>query len=203
MVNRKIRFATDFTYDAERFRQKYGLNEPFILYVGRRDAGKNVPLLLDYWKQYAESKETKTKLVLIGPGDIVLTPELTPYVVDLGFIPLQDKRDAYSGAILLCQPSLNESFSLVMMESWLAGAPVLVHANCAVTRDHCQESNGGLYFGNYAEFSATLDYIFANPEITGQMGRQGRAYVLANFQWPMVLAKYERIIETMMAGLEG
>jgi alcohol dehydrogenase (cytochrome c) len=36
------------------------------------------------------------------------------------------KYDAYAGANLLCQPSLHESFSIVLMEAWLAETPVLV-----------------------------------------------------------------------------
>ena len=129
-----IGLETEFTYDGQRFRQKYHLDEPFISYTGRRDSGKNVPLLLDYWQRYVKSNETKMKLVLIGPGDIALAPDLAVHVVDLGFVPLQDKYDAYAAATLLCQPSLNESFSLVIMESWLAGTPVLVNGRCPVTR---------------------------------------------------------------------
>lgn len=186
---------TTFDFDATRFREKYQLGESFILYVGRRDPGKNIPLLLDYWGRYAQETGTMTKLVLIGPGEVTLTPKQTPNVVDLGFVPLQDKYDAYAAAELLCQPSLNESFSLVMMESWLTETPVLVHGDCAVTRDHCVQSNGGLYFSNYQEFAATLDYLLANRKQAWQMGQAGRRYVLAHFQWSIVLAKYEQIIK--------
>ena len=192
---------TAFTYDAARFRQKYQIHEPFLLYVGRRAAGKNTPLLLDYWQRFVQDTGTKAKLVLIGPGEAAVPTSLTPHVLDLGFVPLQDKYDAYAAAALLCQPSLNESFSLVMMESWLTETPVLVHADCSVTRDHCRESNGGLYFANYAEFAATISYLCANPAHAQLMGRNGRAYVLANFQWPTVLEKYEGIIAAIKAGL--
>ena len=36
---------------AERFRQEYGLIEPFILYIGRIDKSKNVPELLEYFSR--------------------------------------------------------------------------------------------------------------------------------------------------------
>ena len=54
-----------------------------------------------------------------------------------------------AAASLLCQPSHNESFSLVIMESWLCGRPVLVSSQCAVTKDFAKRSNGGLYFKDY------------------------------------------------------
>jgi len=115
--------------------------------------------------------------------------------VDLGFVPAQDKYDAYAAASILCQPSINESFSLVIMESWLTETAVLVNGRCAVTREHCQRNNGGLYFSNYDEFAATVDYLMMNSDIARQMGRNGRQYVLDNYQWPTIVEKYRQIIE--------
>lgn len=187
----------DMRGDAARFRARFQINEPFLLYAGRRDAGKNVPLLLEYWRHYAQAAPAGMKLVLIGPGDIAIPPEAADSVVDLGFVSRQEKYDAYAAAAVLCQPSLNESFSLVVMESWLAGTPVLVHGRCAVTREHCQRSNGGLYFSNYPEFAATLDYLQTHPAAARQMGQNGRAYVLAHYQWPQIISQYQQLIAAM------
>ena len=196
-----IGVETDFEYDAARFREKYDVAYPFILYVGRKAAEKNTPLLVDYWLRYVQENETDAKLIFIGPGEMPIPAEAAAQVLDLGFVSLQDKYDAYAAATALCQPSRNESFSLVMMESWLTKTPVLVHAGCNVTRDHCRQSNGGLYFANYDEFAATIDYLLGNVTAAQQMGRQGYEYVMANFQWPMVLAKYDAIISAVNTGL--
>jgi glycosyltransferase involved in cell wall biosynthesis len=189
---------TDFTADGERFRQKYGLEHPFVLYVGRRTAGKNTPLLLDYWQRYRRQSGRQAKLVCIGGGEATVPPGMERDMIDLGFVPAQDKYDAYAAATLFCQPSVNESFSLVIMESWLAGTPVLVHGRCLVTTDHCRRSNGGLYFTNYEEFAACLDFYFDNPATAAKLAEQGRRYVLANFQWPVIVEKYQRLINQMM-----
>ena len=195
---------SDFSFNAERFRQKYKLTEPFLLYVGRKDRGKNTHLLLAHWARYSQEHQTGMKLVLIGPGEIEIPAGAMETVVDLGFVPAQDKYDAYAAASILCQPSTNESFSLVIMESWLTETPVLVNGRCEVTREHCQRNNGGLYFSNYDEFAATVDYLMANPAIAQQMGKNGRQYVLDNYQWPMIIDKYRQIIEQIMEddGLE-
>lgn len=181
------------TFDADRFRQKYNIHQPFIIYAGRREAGKNIPLLLDYWRRYIADSSSASQLVLIGPND--LRWSLPPNTHDLGFVPLQDKYDAYSAATALCQPSLHESFSIVQLESWLAGTPSLVHGHCAVTRDHCRRSNGGLYFYTYADFSAALDYLFTHPTQAQQMAVQGRHYVEDNFKWELIVAKYRTLIQ--------
>ena len=180
--------------NAERFRSKYGIDSPFVLYVGRREPGKNTPLLLDYWHNYVAHKQHDARLVLIGPGEVQVTPALAPYVLDLGFVTEQDKRDAYAAAAVLCQPSLHESFSIVLMESWRAGTPVLVHERCAVTLDHVQRSNGGLYFSSAEEFAATVDFLLDNHDINQILGRQGRHYVLQNFVWDVIIDKYRTLL---------
>lgn len=185
---------TDFSFDPERFRQKYGIYDPFVLYAGRRELGKNIPLLLKHWQRYTDQHQTSAKLLLIGPGELGLAQAQNANVIDLGFVSLQDKYDAMAAASLLCQPSVNESFSLVIMESWLTETPVLVHGACAVTKEHCQRSNGGLYFSSYPEFEATVNFIMDNPATAAKMGQNGREYVLSNYQWPDVINKFEAII---------
>ena len=191
---------TDFVADGRRFREKYQLDGPFILYAGRREMGKNVPLLLQFWQRYHQENGRSAHLVLIGPGKTDVPPEAS--IIDLGFVSAQDKYDAYAAANIFCLPSTNESFSIVTMESWLTETPVLVHGYCAVTREHCLNSNGGLYFTNYEEFAATVDYLLDNPLIAQQMGKNGRQYVLANYQWPTVIDKYKQLINTIAAELD-
>ncbi len=186
---------TEFETDAVRFRNKFYIDDPFMLVVGRRDRGKNTPLLLHYWRRFVQENNPGLKLVLIGPGDVAIDDSLEGHVIDLGYVSLQDKYDAYAAATVLCQPSIHESFSLVIMESWLASTPVLVNEHCAVTREHCQRSNGGLYFMTYREFAATTDFFFSENEIRCKMGRNGRQYVLDNYQWPLIIEKYGRLIE--------
>lgn len=190
---------TAWQADGARFRQKYGLGDtPFMLYAGRREPGKNTPLLLNYWAQYVHQSKQKVKLVLIGPGELLIPPDARDSVVDLGFVSAQDKYDAYAAANVFCMPSVHESFSIVIMESWLAGTPVLVHGRCPVTREHCAKANGGLYFTNYPEFAATVDYLLHNRGTAVTLGQQGRRYVLANYQWDAVIARYTAVINTIL-----
>lgn len=190
---------TKLTYDANRFREKYNISEPFILYAGRKDVGKNIYTLIDYYREYVFRKDTDMKLVLIGGGKIQIPSDIRSRVVDLGFVPIQDKYDAYAAAELLCQPSKHESFSYVIMESWLCERPVLVHAGCNVTQNFVKESNGGLYFRNYFEFEATVDYIVQYPEQAKTMALQGKKYVQENFDWDVMIEKYKKYFAELKA----
>ena len=181
--------------DAQRFRDQTGVREPFVLYVGRRDPTKNVPLLIDYYRRYRASRDNALKLVLMGSGNLNDVTARSDELIDLGFVSPQDKADAIAAANVLCQPSKNESFSLVIMEAWLAGTPVLVHADCAVTADHCRRSNGGLYFSDYAEFAGCLDFFSNQLDIARRMGQLGRQYVRANFDWDKVIRRFDHFTQ--------
>ena len=184
----------DFNPKAQRFRNKYGVNDDFILYVGRKEVGKNVKLLLDYFSLLKKSDEFGLRLVLVGGGHINIPSYLSENVIDLGFIPENDKYDAYDAALVHCQPSVNESFSFTVMESWLSGTPVLVHQNCEVTKDHCMQSNGGLYFSDALTFIENVNYFYNNPKIRKQMAELGKDYVKKNFQWDVIVKKYQKIL---------
>lgn len=181
--------------DPERFRQRFGIHEPFIFYAGRRDRGKRVPMLIEYFCAYKDRNPGPLKLVLAGKNPIFVPLEFADQVVDLGYISEQDKHDAYAAAEIVCQPSVVESFSLVIMEAWLQGTPVLVNEACAVTRYHCRQSNGGLYFKDFFEFEACLNYLLARPLLRRRMGELGRRYVQQNYSWPAV-------VERILAALE-
>ena len=185
---------TEINFDLTRFRDKYKLMDQFMLYAGRRESGKNVPLLINYFCRYKERNDNDIKLVLIGSGDVKIPTKYKNDIIDLGFISKQDKYDAYAAAMVLCQPSVNESFSIVIMESWICNTPVLVHENCAVTKDHCIKSNGGIYFSNFEDFEECLNFYIQNPITAKRLGKNGKDYVLNNYAWDKIVKKYKNIL---------
>lgn len=186
---------TNLTYDCERFREKFHMHDPFILYAGRKDVGKNVPTLIKYFSQFKNRNPSNLKLVLIGGGEVKIPKNVKNDVIDLGFVDKQDKYDACSAAELLCQPSHNESFSIVIMESWMCKRPTLVSGACAVTKNFVLESNGGLYFDNYFEFEETVQFILQNKEKADAMGKNGCTYVHENFAWDVIVERYTKFFE--------
>lgn len=186
---------TSLVYDEERFRAKFNITEPFILYAGRKDVGKNIYTLIRYFQEYKKRHKNDLKLVLIGGGKVSIPRSLKGEVHDLGFVSIQDKYDAYGAALTLCQPSKHESFSFVIMESWLCRRPVMVHEGCDVTKHFAVTSQGGFYFNNYFEFEEEVNYYLEHPEMAFVMGENGRKFVLENFDWDIVTRKYIEFFE--------
>lgn len=194
-----IGMNTDQQGESKRFRNKYGIEDPFLLYAGRKDVGKNVDTLLQYFSEYKIRNINNLKLVLIGGGKITIPENVKNDVYDLGFVDIQDKYDAYAATELLCQPSHNESFSLVIMESWLACRPVLVSNACAVTKNFAIESNAGLWFEEYFDFEGCVNYIINHPEDANEMGSNGRKYVLQHFSWDVIINNYKRFFKEVIS----
>ncbi|MEW6154635.1 MAG: glycosyltransferase family 4 protein [Actinomycetota bacterium] len=190
-------FEPDPVGDAAAFRRRHRLgNGPLLLSVGRREGGKNVPLLIEHFCRYKHRRGGDLVLVQAGSGDVALPRR--PDVVDLK--PDWRHRDAmYRAATVFCQPSVNESLSIVMMQAWLAERPVLVHGRAAVTRDHCERSGGGLWFSNYAEFEAVLDRLLADAALRDALGRGGRAYVRSEYSPGAVLERFHAAAYSWLA----
>jgi glycosyltransferase involved in cell wall biosynthesis len=178
--------------DAQRFREEFGIEQPFLLYAGRLETGKNVHLLLDVFEAYRSQTNDDVRLVLMGDGPC---HRPVPGAIYVGFQTERSKRDATAAALAVCQPSTNESLSLVTLESMLACVPVLVHSACAVTREHVVASGGGLHFGNAATFAAAVDFMIRRPEIRARMGRCGRRYAQSNYDWDHILTLFENALD--------
>lgn len=182
--------------DANAFRAKYALpDQPMVLYSGRLEQYKNVPLLIEYFVRYKREHPDPLILVLAGDGDV--SPPNRPDIVATGTITdRQELANAYAAATVLCQLSLRESFSLVIMESWMQGRPVLVHGDCAVTRQHVEQCGGGYAPRGYEEFRTALHRLVSDPAHADELGRRGRAYVLSRYHWDAIIDRIVRGIQT-------
>jgi glycosyltransferase involved in cell wall biosynthesis len=186
------------SFSAERFRQKHGVDGPYMIYVGRIDQNKGCPHLFDHFLRFKKDTGSDIKLVLIG--NTVLKIPSHPDVRHLGFLPEEDKFDALSGAELLVMPSFYESLSMVTLEAWALGRAVLANAHCEVLKGQCQRSNGGLYYENYPEFREALKLLLASPRLRAVLGENGKAYYDANYTWDIIEKKYLAIMNELGAG---
>lgn len=183
------------TCDAESFCNKYQIHHDFILYAGRKDPGKKADQLLDFYCKYISRNPGRNlDLVMIGGGHMEIPGEYQDRIHDLGFVSVEDKHNAFAACTILCNPSYFESFSIVIMEGWLARRPVLVSEHCAVTTNFCLETDGGLYFKDYPTFAGTVDYLLDHPNVADRMGENGFSYVMEHFTHEVIAEKYLRFL---------
>lgn len=179
---------------------------PYLVYLGRKETGKNAHILIDNFiamKERAKSggPVANLKLVIVGGGSFsdLERPEaaLRSDIIDLPHVTEEEKSRILKGALALCQPSQNESFSIVMMESWLLGVPCLVSASSPVTLYHAKKSGGGLYFADSLEFSHTVEALF-DQDLRARLGRNGMRYVESEYGWDSVLARFDQVFSNLL-----
>jgi glycosyltransferase involved in cell wall biosynthesis len=182
------------SYDPEGFRQKYGITGPYVLYAGRREGAKGWDELMSHFAHAVLTRGLDLRLVTMGAGEVRPPAGLEDRIIDVGFLPDEDRDDAYAGALAYVQPSRYEAFSRTIMESWLAGRPVVGIAEGGVVRHHVQTSEGGFVYDDADEFAEALAVLVKHPHLADEMGARGRDYVLQRYQWDIVLDGIERNI---------
>jgi glycosyltransferase involved in cell wall biosynthesis len=183
--------------DAGRARGAFDLPRPFVLYVGRIEENKGCAELFDYFIRYLESSRRELDLILIGTPAMAIPQH--PRIRHLGFVSDQDKFDVLAAAGALVMPSYFESLSMVALEAWALGRPVLANGRCDVLRGQCVRSNAGLYYENAGDFAAALERLLDDTRLAEAMGTNGRDYFQRHYTWPVIERKYMDMFERLAA----
>jgi glycosyltransferase involved in cell wall biosynthesis len=178
-----------------RFRKRFGLKRPFAIYVGRVDDNKGCGELFSHFERYAGVYPRGLDLVLIGSKHREIPKH--PRIRYLGFLPDEDKFDGISAADLLVMPSRFESLSMVALEAWALGRPVLANGACDVLRGQVVRSNGGLYYETFEEFAEAMYALDAAGPLGGVLGRNGRQFYERHYAWPVIERKYLEMFERL------
>jgi glycosyltransferase involved in cell wall biosynthesis len=173
------------------FRRRHRLHGPFVLYGGRIDPGKGCEELIEYFSSYV-ADGGDASLALMGVKLMKLPDE--PFIRFAGLLSERERVHALEAATVVAVPSPYESLSLLALEAFAVGTPILANARSDVLAEHCTRSNAGLYYADRDEFVEALKLLLADARLRAAMGRNGRDYVKRNYRWDVILAKYDRLI---------
>ncbi|MCW6037303.1 glycosyltransferase family 4 protein [Spirulina subsalsa FACHB-351] len=179
------------SYSAERFREQYNIQDPFLLYIGRIDPSKGCEELFQYFIHLRNQESEPRKLVLLGKS--VMTIPEHPDIIPLGFVEEQTKWDALAACDLLVMPSPYESLSIVLLEAWTMGKAVLVNGKSDVLVGQCRRGNGGLWYENLDEFEYILKLLKQNTKIQAALSNQGHSFVLKQYNWETITEQYRAV----------
>ena len=192
--------------DASRFRERYALAAPFVLYIGALNYQKGATHLAQAMQQLWQQGNA-AELVMIGqPMDHFLRfYEQLPTLHRarchlLGAASERDKADALTACELLAMPSRTESFGLVYLEAWACGKPV-IGARAGATQAVIQEGVDGLLvrFGDIEGLARAVAALLADPQRARALGRAGQAKTLDRCTWDAVEAQIAEVYQAVLA----
>ncbi|HEY8173621.1 MAG TPA: glycosyltransferase family 1 protein [Dehalococcoidia bacterium] len=130
-------FAPQGRDGVERFRRRFGLVDPYILFVGTIEPRKNLARLIEAFGEVVRGHAFPHRLIIGGAHGWKDGPVRRAYAASpvrerihfAGYIDEATLPAAYAGADVFAYPSLYEGFGLPPLEAMACGTPVLT-SNC-------------------------------------------------------------------------
>ncbi len=175
--------------------ERFGIEDKYILYIGRVDQTKNCEDLLAFFFEYKKKYGGKLKLVLAGNAYMKIPKRED--VLYVGFVNEIEKMALIRQSSVLVLPSKYESLSMVTLEAMSLGVPVLLRAQSTVLKAHAEKSNAGLYFYNQYDFIEGLRFILVNRTIANEMRKNGKKYIYKNYRHDKIKNRLTDFIECL------
>lgn len=187
----------------EEWRRKMGIDGPMVLYLGQKFRYKNFRMLLQaapgVWDRHPGAT-----FVFIGPRTgyserVFARHAGEPRVVELGHVELEEKTAALDACDVLCLPSAQESFGMVLVEAWSMAKPVIAARSPAVQTLVDDGTDGIVVDPDPETLAAAVLELLDSEGLRRAMGAAGKEKVERRFAWPRIV---ETVRDAYRAALE-
>jgi len=183
---------------------KYGLEAPFFLYVGRLEKKKNIPLLVEAFSIFKENNpDNRTKLILIGDAGfgydevkyLIQEYNLENEVIMPGWVSETDLPYIFNAARAFIFPSKHEGFGIPVLQAMACGVPTAI-SDIPVLREVATDAS--LFFNPNDKYSIanSLIEIDKNEELRNRLKTNGLERV-KNFSWRKCAIETLKIFENL------
>ncbi len=191
-------------------KQKYGLDEGYVLYLGGFDARKNVRALLSAWTWAAGSIGEGYPLVLGGrlPAPdgqffedfprLAQELDIADTVKFIGKVDEMDKPALYRGASVFVYPSRYEGFGLPPLEAMACGVPV-VASNAASVVEVVGQAGYLLPPDDTRAFGAAILTCVVEPAVADDLRARGLEQA-RKFSWEKAARETTAAYESVQEG---
>ena len=184
-------------------KDKYSIDNPYILYVGNLEPRKNIPRLIKAFSKLKKENKISHSLVIVGQkswlfDEIFKTLEdegISDQVLFTGFVDNMDKTSFYRHADLFIYPSLYEGFGIPILEAMAMGTPVV-----------CSDSSSMPEVGGDAAFyidpldiesiANGIETVLGNEDLKKSMIEKGYEQI-KKFSWDESAEKLKTLYKTI------
>lgn len=175
----------------KRVLDKYGLEKPYVLYVGRLERKKNVPFLMEAFAQArCKNPDFKQNLALIGNAGygydevtyLIKEYDLDPYVFTPGWVEEKDMPYIFNAATAFVFPSRQEGFGIPLLQAFGCGVPVA--ASCIPPFREVAKGGAALFFNpvDKEEMTQALEKITLDEDLRKVLVQRGKRRA-GEFSW--------------------
>jgi glycosyltransferase involved in cell wall biosynthesis len=196
--------------DGARIRARHNIGDgPVIGFVGRQDALKGVPTLIE--AMHVVWRHSPNATLLLAGQRAHRAPTVAKMLDEVSaadrarVVLIDDFADEDGPSILdacdvLALPSVEESFGMVMIEAWMCGKPV-VGADIASTRCVVESGVDGLIAKPFdaADLAEKILDLLGDPAKRALFGERGRTKVLSRYTWTHVTDVWEAAFQNAAA----
>ncbi len=194
----------------EHLRERLGIEENFLLFVGRLAEKKGVRYLIRAMPEVV-AKHPRSKLVIVGGG--ALKDDLVKMTTDLGIenkvlfagsLSHRSVAKYFASADIVVVPSVvakggdTEGFGLVIAEAMSCGAPVIT-TDLPAIRDIVKDNETGFIVNqkSASEISAKIISLLDRKSALTEMKSLARQHIVRNFDWEVVAERYGLLLNEM------
>ena len=170
-----------------------------LLFVGRAEERKGLPVLLSAFQALVEQVPSRLTVIGADPEDLsrlISDPEVLSHIDVLGKVSDSVLWRHLGDADLLCAPSLaGESFGMVLTEAFAAGTPVIA-SEIAGYRDVVTDGVDGVLVppADPQALAEELQLLAHEPDRLVAMGEAGRRSA-ERYAWPRVADQVKKVYE--------
>jgi glycosyltransferase involved in cell wall biosynthesis len=188
-----------------RRRYDIGPLDPMALFVGRLSTQKGPDILLEATPAILEYRPD-AKIVFAGDGDMRGWLEHRAHQLGIAhatrFLGATDRNgdlvDLYKSTDVVCVPSRNEPFGIVVLEAWAAGKPVVVTQNGGPRDFATHGEDGFVVYPNPPSVAWGVNTIFGDFARARYMGSRGRVKAAYGYSWDSVAGDVEGIYRELV-----
>ena len=186
--------------DAGRIKEKYGIQplDPVVLFCGRMNVQKGPDLLVEAIPQILK-KRPDMKFIFMGEGDMRPSCERRAQELNvagscrfLGYTSPSSKEELMNACDLMCVPSRNEPFGVVVLEAWDACKPVVATEAISIVRNF---EDGLLAYIQPESIAWCINHLLENPEEMKKLSAAGYNRIEAEFSWDRIAKRTEEVYE--------
>lgn len=170
---------------------------PLVLFLARLHRIKGADFLIEAFARLVKTRSDAV-LALVGPDDgvevelrqQVAALGLEKQVVFAGFTSGRAKLEAYLAADIYVLPSRYEILGITLLEALACGTPVIATAQCGLGHDIASNELGHIVEFGDVDALADLLLRLTDAPITPESATRRRAWVLENFGWATIAARW-------------